>query len=128
MLSPFSAAGAVAVAMQVGRERMGDASSISSASSMSPLPSSPAQALGYRGREGLIDARYQSPLDDFRVSQETLLDHENRRYAWSKDFVYPYWICEIALVTAAYNKTVSSVINVNQTAKYRENPSLLLTK
>ncbi|XP_067228272.1 1-phosphatidylinositol 4,5-bisphosphate phosphodiesterase gamma-1 isoform X6 [Chanodichthys erythropterus] len=79
MLSPFSAAGAIGVAMQVGRERTGDTSSVSSTSSMSPLPSSPGQALGYRGREGSFEARYQSPLDDFRVSQEALLDHENRR-------------------------------------------------
>lgn len=78
MLSPFSAAGATAI--QVGRERMGETGSVSSTSSMSPLPSSPAQALGYRGREGSFEARYQSPLDDFRVSQEALLDHENRRY------------------------------------------------
>uniref|UniRef100_A0A672T3E4 1-phosphatidylinositol 4,5-bisphosphate phosphodiesterase gamma n=1 Tax=Sinocyclocheilus grahami TaxID=75366 RepID=A0A672T3E4_SINGR len=85
MLSPFSATGAMA--MQVGRERMGDTSSVSSASSMSPLPSSPGQALGYRGREGSIEARYQSPLEDFRVSQEGLMDHENRRYAWTKDGV-----------------------------------------
>uniref|UniRef100_A0A667ZJ85 1-phosphatidylinositol 4,5-bisphosphate phosphodiesterase gamma n=1 Tax=Myripristis murdjan TaxID=586833 RepID=A0A667ZJ85_9TELE len=36
----------------------------------------------YRGREGSFEARYQSPLDDFRVSQEALLDHmdpQNRR-------------------------------------------------
>uniref|UniRef100_A0AAR2LC12 Phosphoinositide phospholipase C n=1 Tax=Pygocentrus nattereri TaxID=42514 RepID=A0AAR2LC12_PYGNA len=59
-----------------------DTGSISSVSSMSPLPSSPGQALGYRGREGSFEARYQSPLDDFRVSQESLLDHvdpQNRR-------------------------------------------------
>uniref|UniRef100_A0A4W6F9D2 1-phosphatidylinositol 4,5-bisphosphate phosphodiesterase gamma n=1 Tax=Lates calcarifer TaxID=8187 RepID=A0A4W6F9D2_LATCA len=34
------------------------------------------------GREGSFESRYQSPLDDFRVSQETLLDHmdpQNRR-------------------------------------------------
>uniref|UniRef100_A0A8B9JSN5 1-phosphatidylinositol 4,5-bisphosphate phosphodiesterase gamma n=1 Tax=Astyanax mexicanus TaxID=7994 RepID=A0A8B9JSN5_ASTMX len=41
------------------------------------------RALGYRGREGSFEARYQSPLDDFRVSQETLLEHvvdpQNRR-------------------------------------------------
>ncbi|KTG41773.1 hypothetical protein cypCar_00018790, partial [Cyprinus carpio] len=67
MLSPFSAVGAMA--MQVGRERMGDTSSVSSVSSMSPLPSSPGQALGYRGREGSIEARYQSPLEDFRAPQ-----------------------------------------------------------
>uniref|UniRef100_A0A3Q1HQV0 1-phosphatidylinositol 4,5-bisphosphate phosphodiesterase gamma n=1 Tax=Anabas testudineus TaxID=64144 RepID=A0A3Q1HQV0_ANATE len=43
---------------------------------------SPAQAMAYRGREGSFESRYQSPLDDFRVSQETLLDHmdpQNRR-------------------------------------------------
>uniref|UniRef100_A0A672PC28 Phosphoinositide phospholipase C n=1 Tax=Sinocyclocheilus grahami TaxID=75366 RepID=A0A672PC28_SINGR len=39
-------------------------------------------ALGYHGREGSFEARYQSPLEDFRVSQETLLDNESRRYAW----------------------------------------------
>ncbi|XP_016102769.1 1-phosphatidylinositol 4,5-bisphosphate phosphodiesterase gamma-1-like [Sinocyclocheilus grahami] len=77
MLSPLSAAGAIA--MQVGRERTGDTSSVSSTS---PLPSSPGQALGYHGREGSFEARYQSPLEDFRVSQETLLDNESRRYAW----------------------------------------------
>uniref|UniRef100_A0A667ZVU8 1-phosphatidylinositol 4,5-bisphosphate phosphodiesterase gamma n=1 Tax=Myripristis murdjan TaxID=586833 RepID=A0A667ZVU8_9TELE len=40
------------------------------------------QAGPYRGREGSFEARYQSPLDDFRVSQEALLDHmdpQNRR-------------------------------------------------
>ncbi len=42
--------------------------------------------------------------------------------------MYQYWIREIGLVTAAYNKTVPSVINVNQTTKERENLSLLLTK
>uniref|UniRef100_A0A673AKN7 Phosphoinositide phospholipase C n=1 Tax=Sphaeramia orbicularis TaxID=375764 RepID=A0A673AKN7_9TELE len=45
--------------------------------------SSPAQAMAYRGREGSFESRYQSPLDDFRVSQEALLDHmdpQNRRY------------------------------------------------
>uniref|UniRef100_A0A8C1TJM1 1-phosphatidylinositol 4,5-bisphosphate phosphodiesterase gamma n=1 Tax=Cyprinus carpio TaxID=7962 RepID=A0A8C1TJM1_CYPCA len=42
-------------------------------------------ALGYRGREGSIEARYQSPLEDFRVPQEALLDHESRRYAWTED-------------------------------------------
>lgn len=88
MLSPFSAAGAIGVAMQVGRERMGDTSSVSSTSSMSPLPSSPGQALGYRGREGSFEARYQSPLDDFRVSQEALLDHENRRCVWFEESAF----------------------------------------
>uniref|UniRef100_A0A6Q2Y6Z9 1-phosphatidylinositol 4,5-bisphosphate phosphodiesterase gamma n=1 Tax=Esox lucius TaxID=8010 RepID=A0A6Q2Y6Z9_ESOLU len=35
-----------------------------------------------RGREGSFEARYQTPLDDFRVSQEALLDldPQNRRY------------------------------------------------
>uniref|UniRef100_A0A672T4X2 Phosphoinositide phospholipase C n=1 Tax=Sinocyclocheilus grahami TaxID=75366 RepID=A0A672T4X2_SINGR len=42
-------------------------------------------ALGYRGREGSIEARYQSPLEDFRVSQEGLMDHENRRRGKSGD-------------------------------------------
>uniref|UniRef100_A0A8C8EIC4 1-phosphatidylinositol 4,5-bisphosphate phosphodiesterase gamma n=1 Tax=Oncorhynchus tshawytscha TaxID=74940 RepID=A0A8C8EIC4_ONCTS len=34
------------------------------------------------GREGSFEARYQTPLDDFRVSQEALLDldPQNRRY------------------------------------------------
>uniref|UniRef100_A0A669DF33 1-phosphatidylinositol 4,5-bisphosphate phosphodiesterase gamma n=1 Tax=Oreochromis niloticus TaxID=8128 RepID=A0A669DF33_ORENI len=43
--------------------------------------SSPAQAMAYRGREGSFESRYQSPIDDFRVSQETLLDMDaqNRR-------------------------------------------------
>uniref|UniRef100_A0A672PCA9 1-phosphatidylinositol 4,5-bisphosphate phosphodiesterase gamma n=1 Tax=Sinocyclocheilus grahami TaxID=75366 RepID=A0A672PCA9_SINGR len=85
MLSPLSAAGAIA--MQVGRERTGDTSSVSSTS---PLPSSPGQALGYHGREGSFEARYQSPLEDFRVSQETLLDNESRRYAWLKDVQFTF--------------------------------------
>uniref|UniRef100_A0A9J8AF95 1-phosphatidylinositol 4,5-bisphosphate phosphodiesterase gamma n=1 Tax=Cyprinus carpio carpio TaxID=630221 RepID=A0A9J8AF95_CYPCA len=34
---------------------------------------------------GSIEARYQSPLEDFRVPQEALLDHESRRYAWTED-------------------------------------------
>uniref|UniRef100_A0A667ZVU4 1-phosphatidylinositol 4,5-bisphosphate phosphodiesterase gamma n=1 Tax=Myripristis murdjan TaxID=586833 RepID=A0A667ZVU4_9TELE len=41
-----------------------------------------AKSPAYRGREGSFEARYQSPLDDFRVSQEALLDHmdpQNRR-------------------------------------------------
>uniref|UniRef100_A0A3P9PZG1 1-phosphatidylinositol 4,5-bisphosphate phosphodiesterase gamma n=1 Tax=Poecilia reticulata TaxID=8081 RepID=A0A3P9PZG1_POERE len=44
--------------------------------------SSPAQAVSYRGREGSFESRYQSPIDDFRVSQEVLLDQmdpQNRR-------------------------------------------------
>uniref|UniRef100_A0A671MEZ1 1-phosphatidylinositol 4,5-bisphosphate phosphodiesterase gamma n=1 Tax=Sinocyclocheilus anshuiensis TaxID=1608454 RepID=A0A671MEZ1_9TELE len=71
----------------VGRERTGDTSSVSSTS---PMPSSPGQALGYHGREGSFEARYQSPLEDFRVSQETLLDHESRRYAWFKDVQFTF--------------------------------------
>uniref|UniRef100_H2RNJ6 1-phosphatidylinositol 4,5-bisphosphate phosphodiesterase gamma n=1 Tax=Takifugu rubripes TaxID=31033 RepID=H2RNJ6_TAKRU len=66
-----------------GRERLGELSLVSSNStSMSPLPQSPAQAMAYRGREGSFDSRYQSPLDDLRVSQEALLEHmdtQNRR-------------------------------------------------
>uniref|UniRef100_A0A8C9SBK4 1-phosphatidylinositol 4,5-bisphosphate phosphodiesterase gamma n=1 Tax=Scleropages formosus TaxID=113540 RepID=A0A8C9SBK4_SCLFO len=64
-----------AVTGHVGRERLGDAVSLSPATSMSPLPLSPSQAMAYRGREGSLEARYQSPLDEFRVSQEVLLDH-----------------------------------------------------
>uniref|UniRef100_A0A4W6F7M9 1-phosphatidylinositol 4,5-bisphosphate phosphodiesterase gamma n=1 Tax=Lates calcarifer TaxID=8187 RepID=A0A4W6F7M9_LATCA len=85
VLSPFLAAGATSASAstQAGRERVGDLSSVSStSSSMSALPQSPAQAMAYRGREGSFESRYQSPLDDFRVSQETLLDHmdpQNRR-------------------------------------------------
>uniref|UniRef100_A0A8C9XGT1 Phosphoinositide phospholipase C n=1 Tax=Sander lucioperca TaxID=283035 RepID=A0A8C9XGT1_SANLU len=33
------------------------------------------RATAYRGREGSFESRYQSPLEDFRVSQEALLDH-----------------------------------------------------
>uniref|UniRef100_A0A674D3L1 1-phosphatidylinositol 4,5-bisphosphate phosphodiesterase gamma n=1 Tax=Salmo trutta TaxID=8032 RepID=A0A674D3L1_SALTR len=72
------------VHMDITRSRVG---STSSASSMSPLPQSPAaqtqaQTQAYRGREGSFEARYQTPLDDFRVSQEALLDldPQNRRY------------------------------------------------
>uniref|UniRef100_A0A4W4FSF5 1-phosphatidylinositol 4,5-bisphosphate phosphodiesterase gamma n=1 Tax=Electrophorus electricus TaxID=8005 RepID=A0A4W4FSF5_ELEEL len=36
---------------------------------------SPWISAGHRGREGSSEARYQSPVEDFRVSQETLLDH-----------------------------------------------------
>ncbi len=43
-----------------------------------------------------------------------VLSHERKAH------VYQYWICEIGLVTAAYNKTVPSVINVNQTIKDRK--------
>lgn len=68
---------------QAGRERLGDLGSVSSSSSsMSPVAQSPAQAMAYRGREGSFESRYQSPLDDLRVSQEALLDHmdsQNRR-------------------------------------------------
>ncbi|KAJ8265340.1 hypothetical protein COCON_G00144390 [Conger conger] len=79
VLSPPLAA---SVAAHVGRDRLGDTGSTSSTGSVSSLPASPAQAMGYRGREGSFEARYQSPLDDFRVSQETLLDSvdpQNRR-------------------------------------------------
>ncbi|KAG7228240.1 hypothetical protein INR49_009100 [Caranx melampygus] len=85
VLSPFLAVGAtpLSASAQAGRERLGDLSSVSStSSSMSALPQSPAQAMAYRGREGSFESRYQSPLDDFRMSQETLLDHmdpQNRR-------------------------------------------------
>lgn len=69
-----------------GRERFGELSSVSStSSSMSSLPQSPAQAMAYRGREGSFESRYQSPLEDFRVSQEALFDHmdpQNRRRVW----------------------------------------------
>lgn len=82
VLSPLLALSStpVTASVQAGRERVGELSSVSSTSSnMSPLP---AQAMAYRGREGSFESRYQSPLDDFRVSQETLLDHmdaSNRR-------------------------------------------------
>lgn len=88
VLSPFLPVGGVsaAVVTQTGRERLGETGSTSSASSMSPLPQSPAaqtqaQTQAYRGREGSFEARYQTPLDDFRVSQEALLDldPQNRR-------------------------------------------------
>uniref|UniRef100_A0A3B4EW45 1-phosphatidylinositol 4,5-bisphosphate phosphodiesterase gamma n=1 Tax=Pundamilia nyererei TaxID=303518 RepID=A0A3B4EW45_9CICH len=84
VLSPFAAVGtsSVSATAQSVRERFGELSSVSStSSSMSPLPQSPAQAMAYRGREGSFESRYQSPIDDFRVSQETLLDMDaqNRR-------------------------------------------------
>lgn len=84
VMSPFFAVGptTVSASTQIGRERFGELSSVSSTSSMSPLPSSPAQALAYRGREGSFESRYQSPIDDFRVTQEALLEHmdpQNRR-------------------------------------------------
>uniref|UniRef100_A0A3B3ZUN7 1-phosphatidylinositol 4,5-bisphosphate phosphodiesterase gamma n=1 Tax=Periophthalmus magnuspinnatus TaxID=409849 RepID=A0A3B3ZUN7_9GOBI len=63
---------------RASRERLGEFGSVSSLSSnMSPLPQSPAQAqaIGYRGREGSFESRYQSPMDDFRLSQQSLLDH-----------------------------------------------------
>ena len=81
VLSPFLAVGATplsASAQTAGRERLGELSSVSSTSSnMSPVPQSPAQAqaMAYRAREGSFESRYQSPLEDFRVSQEALLDH-----------------------------------------------------
>ncbi|XP_033825711.1 1-phosphatidylinositol 4,5-bisphosphate phosphodiesterase gamma-1 isoform X3 [Periophthalmus magnuspinnatus] len=87
VLSPFLAVGSspVALSSQASRERLGEFGSVSSLSSnMSPLPQSPAQAqaIGYRGREGSFESRYQSPMDDFRLSQQSLLDHmdsQNRR-------------------------------------------------
>ncbi|XP_076132550.1 1-phosphatidylinositol 4,5-bisphosphate phosphodiesterase gamma-1 isoform X1 [Alosa pseudoharengus] len=82
-MSPFLGSATMGLGSYVGRERMGESGSVSSASSMSPLPSSPGQALGYRGRENSFESRYQPPLDDFRVSQQdALLDHvdpQNRR-------------------------------------------------
>lgn len=85
VLSPFLAAASTPTLASghASRERVGDLSLLSSnSSSMSPLPQSPAQAMAYRGREGSFDSRYQSPLDDLRVSQEALLEHmdsQNRR-------------------------------------------------
>ncbi|KAJ8016025.1 hypothetical protein DPEC_G00002850 [Dallia pectoralis] len=73
---------AATVVTQTGRERLGETGSTSSASSMSPLSQSPAaQGQVYRGPEGSFEARYQTPMDDFRVSQEALLDldAQNRR-------------------------------------------------
>ncbi|XP_036389627.1 1-phosphatidylinositol 4,5-bisphosphate phosphodiesterase gamma-1 [Megalops cyprinoides] len=78
VMTPFLGAAAAAAAAHVGR----DTGSTSSASSISSLPTTPSQALAYRGREGSFESRYQSPLDDFRVSQEALLDPvdpQNRR-------------------------------------------------
>ncbi|XP_076023300.1 1-phosphatidylinositol 4,5-bisphosphate phosphodiesterase gamma-1 isoform X2 [Genypterus blacodes] len=65
---------AAAASSQAGRERLGDLGSTSSASSTSPLPQSPAQAIAYRGGDGSFEARYQSPMDDLRAAQEALLD------------------------------------------------------
>ncbi|KAJ8370619.1 hypothetical protein SKAU_G00106470 [Synaphobranchus kaupii] len=82
VMTPPLGASAVVAAAHLGRDRLGDAGSTSSATSVSSLPASPGQAMGYRGREGSFEARYQSPVDDFRVSQETLLDPvdpQNRR-------------------------------------------------
>ncbi|XP_046895534.1 LOW QUALITY PROTEIN: 1-phosphatidylinositol 4,5-bisphosphate phosphodiesterase gamma-1 [Hypomesus transpacificus] len=76
--SPFLGAGAspVVLAAQAGRERGGETGSTSSvSSSSSPVAQSPAQAASYRPREGSFEARYQTTMDDFRVSQEALLDH-----------------------------------------------------
>uniref|UniRef100_A0A6Q2WZF1 1-phosphatidylinositol 4,5-bisphosphate phosphodiesterase gamma n=1 Tax=Esox lucius TaxID=8010 RepID=A0A6Q2WZF1_ESOLU len=44
-------------------------------------PAAQTQSQASRGREGSFEARYQTPLDDFRVSQEALLDldPQNRR-------------------------------------------------
>lgn len=85
VLSPFLAAMAtpVSASSQAGRDHLGDLSSVlTTSSSVFPLPQSPAQAMAYRGREGSFESRYQSPLDDLRVSQEALLEHmdsQNRR-------------------------------------------------
>ncbi|XP_023654714.1 1-phosphatidylinositol 4,5-bisphosphate phosphodiesterase gamma-1 [Paramormyrops kingsleyae] len=65
-----------AVSGHMGRDRLADVASLS------PLAAPPGQALAYRGRDGSFEARYQTPLDEFRVSQEPLLDHidaQNRR-------------------------------------------------
>lgn len=73
-----------AVSGHLGRDRLADVASLSPSTSLSPLAASPGQALAYQGREGSFEARYQTPLDEFRVSQEPLLDHidaQNRRYA-----------------------------------------------
>ncbi|KAM9752297.1 1-phosphatidylinositol 4,5-bisphosphate phosphodiesterase gamma-1 isoform 1-T1 [Menidia menidia] len=90
VLSPFLAVGGTSSpsSAQVTRERFGELGSVSStSSSMSPLPQSPAQAMGYRGREGSFESRYQSPIEDFRVShsltyrkimQRTSVSGENR--------------------------------------------------
>ncbi|XP_072305901.1 1-phosphatidylinositol 4,5-bisphosphate phosphodiesterase gamma-1 isoform X3 [Eucyclogobius newberryi] len=85
VLSPLVAAGSSPVALSSGHEHLGEFGSVSSLSSnMSPLPQSPAQSqpIGYRGREGSFESRYQSPMDNFRLSQQSLLDHmdsQNRR-------------------------------------------------
>ncbi|CAL1605714.1 unnamed protein product [Knipowitschia caucasica] len=79
VLSPFLPAGSspVSLTSHAGRERLGEFGSVSSLSSVSAVPQSPAQAqaMGFRGREGSFDSRYQSPLDDFRLSQQSLLEH-----------------------------------------------------
>ncbi|KAI4823686.1 hypothetical protein KUCAC02_012261 [Chaenocephalus aceratus] len=74
VLSPFIAVGAASVTASSpsGRERSGESVS-STSSNVSPVPQSPAQAQAYR--EGSFESRYQSPVEDFRVSQEALLDH-----------------------------------------------------
>lgn len=90
VLSPFLPAGAspVSASAQAGRERSGDSSSVSSASSaVSPVSQAPAQAAAFGGREGSLESRYQSPLEDFRVSQEPLLDHldpQNRQTRYGR--------------------------------------------
>ncbi|MED6241059.1 1-phosphatidylinositol 4,5-bisphosphate phosphodiesterase gamma-1 [Ataeniobius toweri] len=96
VMSPFSAVGTTSVpaSTQVGRERFGELGSVSSTSStLSPLSQSPAQAMSYRGREGSFESRYQSPIDDFRVSQETLLDQmdpQSRRVLQRTSHLSPY--------------------------------------
>ncbi|XP_048838622.1 1-phosphatidylinositol 4,5-bisphosphate phosphodiesterase gamma-1 [Brienomyrus brachyistius] len=65
-----------AVSGHMGRDRLADVTSLSPSASLSPLAAAPpGQALAYRGHEGSFEARYQTPLDEFRVSQEPLLDH-----------------------------------------------------
>lgn len=75
VLSPLLPVGATAVpvpaaadAAPAGCERSGDRSTASSASSAASPPAPPSPAAAF-------EPRYQSPLEDFRVSQEALLDH-----------------------------------------------------
>ncbi|KAM9828411.1 1-phosphatidylinositol 4,5-bisphosphate phosphodiesterase gamma-1 isoform 2-T3 [Syngnathus typhle] len=84
IICPFLATSSNTASAHAARERFGEHGSASSVSSIvSPVPQSASQAAAsYRGREGSFDSRYQSALDDFRVSQEPLLDHmdtQNRR-------------------------------------------------
>uniref|UniRef100_A0A8C7TIV2 1-phosphatidylinositol 4,5-bisphosphate phosphodiesterase gamma n=1 Tax=Oncorhynchus mykiss TaxID=8022 RepID=A0A8C7TIV2_ONCMY len=63
------------VHMDITRSRVGTGT-------LTGLTPPPLSTQAYRGREGSFEARYQTPLDDFRVSQEALLDldPQNRRY------------------------------------------------